>query len=408
MEKPSGNYGEYTRSLLLGALLGIGLALVFSAGFFLRDLVDMPSAFAAPDPLQEEGYPLLDEVQLLVNRHYLGSQPDYAQRQYAAIRGMLSALGDRNTFFIDPPVARSESDVLAGTYGGIGVNLQRNEAGEYVLYPFPDGPAARAGIQDGDVLVSINTTALTLTEQPDAVDQLLRGEVKEGSGVEITIRRGEETLTEFILFEVINVPSVLWRVLAEDEQLGYIQIMRFTSRTPDEVRQAVNELREAGVGAFVLDLRNNSGGLLQESVEVAGIFLDGGVVLYEQTNETENVFRAEENGEMTDLPLVVLVNSGTASASELVAGAIQDRKRGILIGQRTFGKGTIQQIFPLSDSSSVHITSAEWFTPDRNAIDGVGLEPDLPMIPDTNGRDVEIGEAVRHLQEQLAAQESAS
>lgn len=395
---------DYLKSLILGALSGLALALVFGAGFFVRDIIDMPSAFALQDEGSAEvpGYPLVDEVQDLLDSHYLREQPDYSERQYAAIRGILGLL-DRNTFFIDPPVARSESQVLAGTYGGIGVSIQRNAAGQFMLYPFPDGPAAEAGIQDGDMLVSVNSSPVDTTMQQDAVDQLLRGEVKDDNGVDVTVRRlnGDEFST-FIPFEVINIPSVLWRVLAEDERMGYVQVLRFTSRTPDELIEAVKALQQENILGMVLDLRNNSGGLLQESIDVASIFLDGGVVVYEQTRNNERVFEAESGGQATELPLVVLVNRGTASASELVAGAIRDRYRGVLIGQTTYGKGTIQQIFTLSDSSSVHITSAEWFTPARHALDGVGLEPDIAMIPDENGRDIEIGEAILYLQQQIA------
>ena len=143
--------------------------------------------------------------------------------------------------------------------------------------------------------------------------------------------------------------------------------------------------------------------MLQESVTVADEFLDDGVVLYERSRDNERTFDAQPGGLMTDLPLIVLVNGGTASAAELVAGAIRDSGRGIIIGQTTFGKGTVQQIFRLSDGSSIHITSAEWFTPNNSTIEGVGLVPDISMIPDENGRDVEIGEAIRHLQQQLGS-----
>jgi len=397
---------DYTRSLLLGALVGVGLALVFSAGFFLRDFIDVPqTALASSVDIGEAGYPLVDEVEGLLERHYLRELPDYRERQYAAVRGMLASLEDPNTFFIDPPVARSESDVLAGTYGGIGVSLQRDVEGRFVLYPFEDGPAAEAGLQGGDVLVEINGEPLSLDTQQDAVDQMLRGEVDGDNGVEVTIEREGDSVTEFIEFDVIAVPSVLWRVLDEDQRIGYMQILRFTSRTPDELQTAITELRDTDVNALIIDLRDNSGGLLTESVDVASIFLDGGVVLYEVTNDSETTLSADRGGAATDLPLAVLVNNRTASASELVAGALQDRERAILIGQRTFGKGTIQQIFPLSDESSVHVTSAEWFTPNRNALDRIGLEPDIPMIPDENGRDVEIGEAIRYLQATLSEEQ---
>lgn len=391
---------SYIRPVLLGALAGIGLAIVFCAGFIVRDIIDMPSVFAttSTDP-SEEGYPLLDEVQSLIDQYYLREQPNYATRQYAAIRGMLSQLGDRNTFFIDPPVAQSESDVLAGTYGGIGVNLQRNADGDFVIYPFVDGPAEREGVLSGDILKAVNNVDIVSTDQPDRIDQMLRGEVKEGSGVEITILRGDDEQTLFILFDVINVPSVQWRVLSENDRIGYIQILRFTSRTPEELTQALTELSD--VDGLILDLRQNYGGLLKEAIDVASMFLENGDILYEVSIDGDRTYSANDVDIHTELPMIVLVDGGTASASELLAGAIQDRGRGILIGQATYGKGTIQQIFRLSDQSSLHITSAEWFTPGRNAIDGIGLTPDISMIPDANGRDVELAEAIRHFQDEI-------
>jgi carboxyl-terminal processing protease len=391
-------FRDYGRSLALGALAGIMLAAIFAVGFFARDLLDAPIFAQGSDG----DYPLLGEVEALLSKYYLRELPDNTQRQYAAIRGLLEGLGDRNTFFIDPPVAASESDALAGTYGGIGVQLQRSVSGEYILFPFADSPALKAGIEEGDVLVKVNDQVIDTSLQQDVVDQMLRGEVKPGSGVEVVIKKrsGDEQVL-FIEFGIINVPSVVWRVLPEESRIGYLHILRFTNRTPDETRQALKELRDSGVEAVILDLRDNGGGLLQESVQVAGEFLNGGVVLYETTNNSEKVFTAENDGLMTDLPLVVLVNQWTASAAELVAGAILDHERGILIGQKTYGKGTIQQIFELSDKSSIHVTSAEWFTPDRRALDGVGLEPTIAMIPDPNGRDVELGEAIRYLQEKL-------
>lgn len=408
MRNASENAKELRRSIVMGILLGVTLAAAFLAGFLVRDYVqaELPTVFAAQVPADSEGYPLVDEVQALLDNHYLRPLPEYAQRQYAAIRGLLGALNDRNTFFIEPPVAQSESDVLAGTYGGIGVTLQRSSNNDFVLYPFPDGPAANAGILTGDILRVVNGQVLDGSEQQDAVDQLLRGEVKENNGVEITVERDGvgEAITVFIQFDVINVPSVLWRVLSQDERIGYVQLLRFTNRTPAELDEALADLTTQGIQALVLDVRNNGGGLLQESIQVAGRFLDGGVVLYEQTRAGERVYEAERETVprvIADIPLVVLVNGGTASAAELVAGAIQDRERGTLLGQVTYGKGTIQQIFTLSDRSSIHVTSAEWFTPNRSALDGVGLVPDIAMIPDASGRDIEIDEAIRFLQREL-------
>ena len=393
-------YSGVLRSILTGAVAGIILAISFMGGFYARGLFPSQPQVSSI-PVESAGYPLLDEVQSLIDQIYLREQPDYIQRQYAAVRGMLGTLEDPNTFFIDPPVARSEADVLAGTYGGIGVLVNRNEEGEFVLYPFTDSPAQMAGIQDGAILVAINNDPITLETSLDAVDQALRGEVIDDNGVELTIIQDDDEMTQFVVFDVINVPSVIWRTLDTDQRIGYLQILRFTARTPDEVIEGLTELNRLDISALIVDVRNNSGGLLDSSVNVASQFIDSGVVIYEVTKQSEHTFNAERGGLAIDVPLVVLVNARTASAAELVAGAIRDNERGILIGQITFGKGTVQQIFTLSDGSSVHITSAEWLTPSRTPIAGVGLTPDIEMIPDENGRDVELGEATRYLQLQL-------
>lgn len=388
------------RSLLIGAAAGLVLALVFAGGFFFRDALRGSSVQA--QNITPGEYPLLAEVENLLQHVYLRPIPDQTQMQYGAVRGLLGVLADKNTFFIDPPVAQSESDTLAGTYGGIGVLLSRDEQSRFVLSPYPDTPAIAAGIQEGDVLIAVNDDPVELSEQQDAVDQKMRGEVKDDSGVKLTVQHLDGTeLSAFIEFAVINVPSVLWRVMAEDERIGYVRILRFTNRTPDEVRAALDGLQVAKIGAVILDLRDNTGGLLEESIRVASEFVPDGTIAYERNRDEERALDSKGGTLSKDVRLVVIVNGYTASASEIVAGAIRDRERGILLGQKTYGKGTVQQIFPLSDGSSVHITSAEWLTPNKTPLDGVGLEPDLPMIPDENGRDVETGEAIRYLQQQL-------
>jgi carboxyl-terminal processing protease len=406
MQNVSVNRKDQARSMIMGALIGVSIALVFAAGFFFRELAGLAPVLAGAASDETDSYPLLDEVQSLLDRHYLREQPEPTVRQYAAIRGVLQSLEDRYTFFIEPPVAQSESDVLAGTYGGVGVFIQRNEAGEIVLFPFDDGPARAAGIADGDVLISINDDVIDLSLPQDTIDQMLRGEVKEGSGVELTVIKADdgEEFTVFVPFDVINVPSIDWRVLSEDERIGYVHILRFTARTPEELDTAVTELKAENIDALVVDLRGNSGGLLLESIAVADAFVDEGAIVYEIDNQNEKAFDAQAGGVGVGIPLAILVNARTASGAELVAGALHDHDLGLMVGQTTYGKGTIQQIFPLSDGSSIHITSAEWFTPDRHQLSEIGLEPDIAMIPDENGRDVELGEAIRHLQQDLEAE----
>jgi len=394
------------RSIIVGLATGFGLAISFVLGIVVGTQVQISPVLASRIDLDPNmDYPLLSEVQTLLDHHYLREQPDHTQREYAMIRGLLSSLNDRYTFFVEPPVAQSESDVLAGTYGGIGVQIQRSEAGELLIFPFPDSSASREGIQDGDILLAVNGNPVDFSMQQDAIDQMLRGEVKDNNGVEITVlrRTNEEDIefTRFIPFDVVNIPSVVTRVLPGNPKIGYIQILRFTSRTPEELRSVLDDFDEQNISGIVLDLRDNNGGLLQESVQVAGMFVGARTILYEETNNGERAFDAHPDRPAINIPLAVLVNNGTASAAELVAGAIVDYELGVLIGQTTFGKGTVQQIFRLSDNSSLHVTSAEWFTPNRTRLDDVGLEPTIAMIPDENGRDVELGEAVRYLQSQI-------
>jgi carboxyl-terminal processing protease len=399
MIKTPDKYSQLGYSIVIGVLIGLTLAIVFTAGFFFRDVIDLPAGLPISTAVKDDKFPLLSEVQTLLEHYYLRELPDEKGQQYAAIRGLLSALEDRNTFFIDPPVAQSESHVLAGTYGGIGVHISRNEQGHFILFPFADSPAELAGVEGGDILIEVNGVPVDLETPQDTIDQMMRGEVKQDNGVTLVTEKSTgERFEAFILFDVINVPSVIWRTLPDDDYIGYVQVLRFTSRTPDELNEALQDLTAQDIDNLILDLRNNSGGLLLESITVANAFLaDGDIIVYERDNNSERVFRAEGDGLASEIPLVVLINQGTASASELVAGAIQDNNRGILIGQTSFGKGTVQQIYRLSDQSSIHITSAEWLTPNRNVLDHHGLTPNIVTTVDNSGRDVELGEAVRYL-----------
>ncbi len=389
---------QWVVPILKGIAIGLVLLAAFVAGFFFHgSLLPVSSRLALADP--GEPYALLHEVQGLLERYYLRDLPEQRLLDYAAIRGVLSALNDPYTLFNDPPVTRNESDALAGQYGGIGVDVQYAADGSYVLYPYPDSPALQAGVEEGDVLLAVNGQEIVPGTRLDEVVRALRGEVKEGNGVEIRVRKrttGAEA-TYNVPFAVISVPSVIWRTLIEDPRIGYVQVKSFTSRTPEELRQAFEALLALQIKALVLDLRNNAGGLLQEAIQAADAILDRGVIVIEKTRDSEREYTATEGGLDATLPMVVLVNQGTASAAELVAGALRDNGRATVIGQRTFGKGSVQLIFPLSDGSSVHITAAEWLTPNHIPLNRQGLEPDISMIPAEDGRDVELDEAVRQL-----------
>jgi carboxyl-terminal processing protease len=242
----------------------------------------------------------------------------------------------------------------------------------------PDLPAEQAGILEGDVVIQIDGTEITPEMSVDEVVTLVRGEI--GTRVTLTLRR--EGQAEPVVIEIqrqeIPSPSVQWEMMEGTENVGYIRISLFSGRTAKELDEAIKSLKEQGMNRLIVDLRGNGGGLFDAAIDVASAFLDGDVVLYQvEREQDEKSFSANRGGEYTEAPLVLLVDGGTASASEIVAGALQDRDRAALVGQKTYGKGSVQSVYDLSDGSSVHITSAKWLTPSRRLIDGQGLEPDI-------------------------------
>lgn len=387
---------ETLKSVGVGLLMGVGLAVVFAAGFVVRDLIGQP---LFNRPADSQPYALLPEVAALVEQYHLRPAPDPKALEYAAVRGLLSSLNDPNSYFIEPPQTRAETVALAGVYGGVGIKLQRTAEGGYRMSPFDNSPAQLAGIQDGDLLLAIDGVPVSSAEAE--VEMRLRGEVKDGAGVTLSFRQNDQQREVFVPFGLVEIPSVFARLLDEDPRMGYLQITDFSNRTPGQFREAIQRLRDQNVQAFVIDLRNNGGGLLQEALQIAGEFVDGQAILIQRTRDTEQVYSDEPGGLLTDLPLVVLVNHGTASASEVVVGAIRDYERGLIIGQKTYGKGTIQQIFGLSDNSSIHVTYAEWLTPQRRSLDGQGIEPDIVITPDPNAIDPELAQAIQSLSEAL-------
>jgi carboxyl-terminal processing protease len=339
-----------------------------------------------------------------VEEHFFGEVPPPQARTYGAIRGSLALL-DPYTVFVEPVPRELEQDRLRGAYGGIGVAVWRDDEGRIALSPYPDAPAERAGLARGDVLLAIDGEPLPEAATESEVEVRLRGEV--GTEVLLTVSRSDASSFEVAIErEVIEVPSLTWHM--ETAATGYVHVMRFTDRTDDELAVALERLSEAGASRLVLDLRENRGGLLEPAVAVAGQFLEEGDVVLHQESEGQTralrartlrarTFRVESAGDLTT-PLAVLVDGGTASAAEIVAGALQDQGRAVLIGTTTFGKGSVQEIYDLSDGSSLHVTTAVWLTPDRHRIDKQGLTPDV-VVPSGDGAgDEPLTEAVNHLE----------
>lgn len=388
-------------------LLGV-LALTFGAGYIAYPLLHGSSLPPSSMLLQSFSGQHMDvywEAWKLLDRDFYGEKPDSAQRMYGAVRGMVQSFGDPYTYFVEPAARELERDELRGSFGGIGAGIEHSEAG-FVLRPFPDQPATRAGVQDGDLLLMVDDREITPALSTDEVVGWIRGPV--GTSVNLLVRRtdaegSDEELSIVIERAEIETPSMQWR-LAEGGSpgglVGHIEHRVFTERSPAEMRRAVDELSAQGADSFILDLRGNSGGLVSSAVEIADMWLGAGDILIEQrANGSEKVFTADPEAIRSDAPLVVLVDANSASASEIVAGALRDNERAMIVGQTTFGKGSVQLIHELSDDSSLHVTNAQWLTPDRFQISGAGLSPDVYVHEDADS----LAEAIAVAQGQVIA-----
>lgn len=388
------------RTLLIAILITGLVIAAFGAGVGTTWLLMRGQTANAEEATQ---FGVFWEAWHLVEQNFLGELPPMQRVAWGAIRGALTTLNDPHTTFLEPQPRQREKEELSGRFGGIGAYVTQAEDGSMVLEPMPDLPAEQAGVRKGDVLLKVDETEITPDMTVDQVIGLIRGEV--GTLVRLTLRR--EGQAEPIVVEIerqeIPSPSVEWRMLEEAPGIGYIRIILFSSRTVKELEEAVQELKGQGMSRLVVDLRGNGGGLFDAAIDVASEFLPDGVVLYQvEKGEKERTFTVKKRGPYTDIPLALLVDGGTASASEIVAGALQDRGRAVLIGQKTYGKGSVQSVFDLSDGSSVHITSAQWLTPNRRQITGQGLTPDVEVALSEDdrrqGRDPQLERAIQYLQ----------
>lgn len=377
--------------------LTLALGLAYLAGL-LSSTIAQP-AVRASDP---ESNAVFAQAWQLIDSKFYGTLPTTQTRTYAAIRGMLGSLNDSYTVLIEPPAARLETDELRGTFGGIGADVRRDANGNTLLTPYPDGPSAQAGALEGDQLIAINGLLVLPEQHIDEIRTRLRGEA--GATLRLSLRRVDQQFDIDVVLADIAPPSVLWRMLENTSAIGYVSVRLFTDRTAEDTQRAIDDLRTQGARQLVLDLRDNGGGLLQSAVDVAGHFVDGLIMTQVHRDGTRQEYLASITGNARDLPLVVLVNHSTASASEIVAGALRDRRAAALIGEQTYGKGSVQNIFPLLDGSSLHVTTAIWFTPNEQPFSGVGLAPDIVVVPSEEdraaGRDPVLEQAIAYLQTQ--------
>ena len=329
---------------------------------------------------KDNQFSLLRQAKNIMVENTILELPSEQALAYGMIRGMLATLDDPYSQFVEPAAHEVQTDELSGRFGGIGVRLERDTDMNLRLYPLPNSPALTAGIEDGDILVGVDDLIITQDTEEIEIIAAVRGPV--GEEVKITVLRGTETLDFTIKREEVPLPTVSWNLLPEADDIGMVKVNLISETTSDEIIAAIEDLSNQGAGAFVLDLRNNGGGLVNAGVAIAELFLEEGEILHQEyKNKKEEVFTVEEPGIYTHLSMVVLVNENTASAAEIVAGAIKKHNRAPIIGAPTYGKTSIQYIFDLDDGSSIHITSGKWWIP------GVSfpLKPDHLVLDDPTG-----------------------
>jgi carboxyl-terminal processing protease len=358
-----------------GFTFGVALLAVlatFFAGGRVVDHVDAVGKDAAYEELQT-----FTNILAIVQKNYV-EDVTTDQLVEGAITGMLTSL-DPHSAYLTPDLYKELQVDTKGSFGGLGIEITLRDAVLTVVSPIEDTPADRAGMKAGDMIIKIDgefTKDMTLIE---AVKKM-RG--KKGTKVVLTLKReGINRLFDVTLTrEVIKIQSVKSKLL--EKGYGYVRITQFQERTANDVGRALEEWTKGdGLEGLVLDLRNDPGGLLTQAVKVSDIFLDSGLIVYTDgrlDNQKQKYF-AHRPGSYTDFPMVVLVNGGTASASEIVAGALQDHKRAVVLGTKTFGKGSVQTILPLDDDSALRLTTALYYTPSGRSIQATGIEPDIVM-----------------------------
>jgi carboxyl-terminal processing protease len=345
------------------------------AGFWMGQrgwpLLQLGIPTASLPPKEAEALRPLIEVWNLANDRFYEQPIDQEAAVQGAIDGMLATLGDPHTRYLPPASEAAARDAMEGEMEGIGVVVEDINGDITVVSPFEGSPAEAAGLQTGDILRAADGVALTGLSL-DAAADLIRGPA--GTSVHLVVERDGTTFDVDVTRAVIEVPSVRGEML--DDGVAYIRLSRFTNRTPSEMRAILADLLAEEPLGLILDLRGNPGGGLSTAVDVADEFLDDGIVLVERFGSgRERVYRSS-NGEIAEgIPMAVLIDEGSASASEVLAGALRDRGRATLIGSPSFGKGTVQTWHALSNGGGVRITIARWLTPDGHWVDEGGLQP---------------------------------
>ncbi|NCD31794.1 MAG: S41 family peptidase [Spartobacteria bacterium] len=353
-----------------------------------------PCGFAdlAEDQASEQAYTYMELYATVVEQlraaYVEGDKTAYEDLVYSSLKGMLERL-DPYCQFMDPDEYKLMEEDTSGRFGGIGVVVGMRDGILTVIAPMEDTPGFEAGILPGDRFIEVNGESTEGLNVSDAVT-LLRGEPGSEVRVKIMRPRTEEVRELLLVRSIIEVPSVKDAALVADHT-GYVRVTEFDEHTAEDLQSAVIALLDQGMTALILDLRNNPGGLLSSAVEISEKFLPRGDIIVStkgRDGKPSQTYRARGRQHYTNFPMVILVNGGSASASEIVSGALKDNHRAILLGERTYGKGSVQSVQKMEDESALRYTTAYYYTPGNHMIHEKGIEPDIvvPLAPDTLGK----------------------
>ena len=320
---------------------------------------------------------LFGEVLEKINKEYV-DEINQSESMDSAINGLLQSL-DPYSAYMSPEIFQEMQTETSGEFGGLGIEVSMEAGVVKVISPIDDTPASKAGIKAGDYIVKINNIQVQGKSLSEAVD-LMRGPV--GSGIELTVRRRgvKKALTFNITREIIEVQSVKSDLL--DNNIGYIRLTSFNDNSSQQIKKQIKKLKKnENLKAFILDLRNNPGGLLSQAIKISDFFLENGeIVSTKSRKKSENKRWFAKKGDITDgKTLLVLINYGSASASEIVAGALKDHKRAIILGESSYGKGSVQSIIPLKNKGAIRLTVAKYYLPSGDSISEVGVRPDIEV-----------------------------
>tara|TARA_Y100001970_G_scaffold269094_1_gene361142 strand:+ start:1020 stop:2159 length:1140 start_codon:yes stop_codon:yes gene_type:complete len=325
---------------------------------------------------------LFGEVLEKINNEYVDEINQSESMDYA-INGLLQSL-DPYSAYMSPEIFNEMQTETSGKFGGLGIEVSMQSGVVKVISPIDDTPASKAGIKAGDYIVKIDGIQVQGKSLSEAVD-LMRGPV--GSGIELTVRRSGEkkALTFNIVRQIIQIQSVKSDLL--EKNIGYIRLTSFNENSGDQIKKKINELeKNKKVKSYILDLRNNPGGLLSQAIKISDYFLDNGEIVSTKSRKaSENRKWFAKQGDLTNgKALIVLINYGSASASEIVAGALKDHKRAILLGENSYGKGSVQSIIPLKNDGAIRLTVAKYYLPSGKSISEVGVAPDIEIVEESD------------------------